>query len=568
MLTRKPRVLITDNVNQTAVDILSPICDIVYEKKLSADELKEKIVDVDALMIRSASTVTPDVLDAARHLQIVGRAGVGTDNIDLPAATQRGVIVVNSPDGNTVAASEHTIGMIFALARLIPEGHAGMKQGQWNRSQLMGVELFAKTLGVIGMGRIGQRVAKTCIALGMKVLVFDPFLTQKLADEMGIQLGSLEDIWAKADFITIHAPKTKETANLLNEKTLSQCKPGVRIVNCARGGIINEADLAKALESGKVAGVALDVFDQEPIAAENPLLALLKDPAYARRIVLTPHLGASTEEAQVNVAIDVAEQIRDFFQFGYAKSAVNIPMLRQDILDPVKPYMPLAEVIGSFVRQLASGVIQTVNIQAKGVFLGDPQLRIEPLKLAVLKGMLSHTREGVNYVNALGVAEERGIEVTETKASKAGNYLNLLEVQVTTLKDNEKKTCRVAATLIAEKLFRIVYVDGYHMTLEPTANIVLAPHHDKPGMIAGVASVFGAAGVNISSLQVARRSQEAGGESLMVFNLDSPPSEEVLAEIQKVPGVYGAKYIALPQPQAAQGQVASGSGEKTMAGAS
>lgn len=565
MINRKPRVLITDNVNQTAVDILAPICDIVYEKKLSADELKQKIVDVDALMIRSASTVTAEVLDAAKHLQIVGRAGVGTDNIDLPSATQRGVIVVNSPDGNTVAASEHTIGMLFAVARLIPEGHAGMRQGQWNRSQLMGVELFGKTLGVIGMGRIGQRVAKACITLGMKVLVFDPFLTQKLADEMGVQLGGLEDIWAKANFITIHAPKTKETANLLNATTLAKCKPGVRIVNCARGGIINETDLAKAVENGQVAGIALDVFEQEPINTDNPLLKLAQNPDYAKRIVLTPHLGASTEEAQINVAIDVAEQIRDFFQFGYAKSAVNIPMLRQDILDPVKPYMAMAEVVGSFARQLSAGVLQGVNIVAKGT-LGDSQLRIEPLKLAVLKGMLSLDREGVNYVNALGIAEERGIEVTETKSNKAGNYLNQLEVQATILKPNgETKAYRVAGTLITDKLFRIAYVDGYHMTLEPTEHIVMAPHHDQPGMIAGVATIFGKSNVNISSLQVARKA-EAGGESLMVFNLDSPPADTDLDDIQKVPGVYGAKYVCLPQPHKVSAPQPQNSGELATSG--
>ncbi len=534
-MPERPRVLITDQINPQAAEILKDSCDIVYEPKLSHDDLLARIETADALMIRSASTVSADVIARATRLKIVGRAGVGTDNIDVPAATQKGIIVVNSPEGNTIAASEHTIGMLMALARHIPEGDASMKSGQWIRSKLMGVEVFGKTLGVIGLGRIGRRVAKTCLSMGMKVNVFDPFLSKAMAEELGVASVPLEEVLEKSDFITIHAPKTRETQNLLNAETLARCKRGVRIINCARGGIVDEAALAQAIRAGHVAGAAIDVFDQEPPAPDNPLLNL---GAHAPQVVLTPHLGASTEEAQVNVALDVAEQIRDYFAFGYAKNAVNIPLLRQDILDPVKHYMPMAEVLGRFVRQMATGAAQAVEITAKGEL---SQYRAEPLTLAVLKGLLSHAREGVNYVNAPAIAAESGLQVKESSTRQADNYLNLLEVKLTT----DERTYTVSGTLISDEIFRIVEMDGYRMTLEPSPFILLAPHRDQPGMIAGVATPMGNAGVNISALQVARRGSEAGGESIMVFNLDSPPPDAVLAAIRAQEGIFGTLLIRL-----------------------
>lgn len=531
----KPIVLITDSINSKAAEILKDTCEILFEPKLSHEELLERITDVDALMIRSASTVSADVLEKARNLRIVGRAGVGTDNIDVTTATKRGVIVINSPEGNTVAASEHTIGMLMALARHIPEGDASLKSGQWIRSKLVGVEVYGKTLGVVGLGKIGRRVAKACLSMGMKVNVFDPFLSKTMAEELGVNVVSIDDIIENSDFITIHAPKTKETQNLFNRDTFARCKPGVRLINCARGGIINETDLAEAIQQGIVAGAALDVFEQEPPDLSGPLFQLGE---HAKKLVLTPHLGASTEEAQVNVALDVAEQIKDFFQHGFAKSAVNIPLLRQDMLDPVKHFMPMAEVLGNFIRQRAQGTTQAVEITAKGD-LG--QHHIEPLTLAVLKGLLSDAKEGVNYVNAPSIAEESGIQVKTAKTKSAGNYLNLLEVKLIT----EDQTYSVTGTLISEEIFRIVDMDGYQMALKPTSDILIAPHHDRPGMIAKVATVLGEAGVNISSLQVARCGPEAGGESIMVFNLDNSPSEQLLARIGELEGIYGSQYVTL-----------------------
>lgn len=531
----KPRVLITDSINRQAADILEDHCDIIYEPKLSHEELLKLIVDMDGLMIRSASTISEDVLEQASRLRIVGRAGVGTDNIDVINATKKGVIVVNSPEGNTVAASEHTVGLLLALARHIPEGDATLKNGMWQRSKLVGVEVYGKILGVVGLGKIGRRVAKTCLALGMKVNVSDPFLTKAMAEELGVSVVPFEEVLTTSDFITIHAPKTRETTNLFNTETFARCKPGLRIVNCARGGIINEAALVAAIEEGIVAGAALDVFEQEPPDTNGPLFKL---GANANKLVLTPHLGASTEEAQVNVALDVAEQLKEFFQHGYAKSAVNIPLLRPEMLDPVKHYMPMAEVLGNFIRQMAQGAAQSVELTAKGD-LG--QHRTEPLTLAVLKGLLSSAREGVNYVNAPTIAEESGIQVKESSTKKAGNYLNLLEVKLTT----DEKTYTVAGTLISEEIFRIVEMDGYQMALKPTSHILITPHHDRPGMIAKVATLLGEEGVNISALQVARKGPAAGGESIMVFNLDNALSESLLVSIRKLEGIYGSLYITL-----------------------
>lgn len=531
----RPRVLITDSINPKAAEILKASCDIIFEPKLSHEELLKQIQDVDALMIRSASTVSADVLEQAPHLRIVGRAGVGTDNIDVQTATKHGVIVVNSPDGNTVAAAEHTVGMLMALARHIPEGDATLKGGAWARSKLMGVEVYGKTLGVVGLGRIGRRVAKTCLALEMKVNVFDPFLSIAMAEELGVGLVTFDEVLETSDFITIHAPKTRETQNLFNTESFARCKPGLRIVNCARGGIINEAALVEAIQKGFVAGAALDVFEQEPLPADSPLLQLGD---LANKVVITPHLGASTEEAQINVALDVAEQIRDFFSHGFAKSAVNIPLLRPDILDPVKHYLPMAETMGTFIRQIAKGAIQSVELTAKGEL---SQHRCGPLTLAVLKGLLSEAREGVNYVNAPSIAEESGIEVKESSVKKAENYLNLLEVKLTTA----QQTHTISATLIADGIFSIVEVDGYRMALDPTDHILITPHQDKPGMVAKVATVLGEAGVNISALQVARHGSLAGGESTMVFNLDNPLPEALLSSIQALEGIHRVHYVRL-----------------------
>jgi len=528
-----PKVLITDNISSAAAEILDGVCEVVYEKKLSAEELLATIESFKGLMVRSASTVTAEVLAKGVDLQIVGRAGVGTDNIDLTAATKSGVVVVNSPEGNTVAAAEHTIAMLMALSRHIPAADASLKQGEWKRNQLTGVEVFGKTLGIVGLGKIGSRVAKAALALGMAVNVFDPFLSEAKAKSLGVNLVSLDVIWAEADYITLHVPKNKETTNLLNTETLQQCKPGVRIINCARGGIINEADLVAAIESGHVAGAALDVFASEPLEPDSPLLGL------QNKVILTPHLGASTEEAQVNVALDVARQFRDFFTDGVVKNAVNIPMLRAEVMEPVKRYMPLAEMLGKLVRQVATGATQSVELVAKGT-VADKD--VSPLTLAALKGVLSTSKEGVNFVNAKLIAEEAGIKIKESYETHLEEFRNLLQLTMVT----SNRTYTIAGTLIHDDVFRIVDLDGYSLNLEPSRHLLFTPHEDRPGMVGLVSSILGNEGINISAMQVARKERHTpGGQSIMIFNLDTPVTTNTLNAIQAQGGIIEALYLHL-----------------------
>jgi D-3-phosphoglycerate dehydrogenase len=526
-------VLVTDNISDAALPLLEEVCHVTYKAKLSADELLACIDQFDGLMIRSESKVTADVLAKAKRLKIVGRAGVGVDNVDLPAANAAGVVVVNSPEGNTVAASEHTVGLLLALARHSTRGDAALKQGRWERKHLTGVELYGKTLGLIGLGKIGSRVAKACLTLGMNVIVMDPFVSQTMADSLKVKLVSLDELLAKSDFITLHVPKTPETTNLLNATTLAKCKPSVRIVNCARGGIINEADLADALRNGTIAGAALDVFTAEPLPADNPMLQL--DEATMAKVILTPHLGASTEEAQLNVALDVAEQIRDYFKTGDARSAVNLPLLRAELLDPVRPYMAVAEALGKLARQLVEGAVEQVELTVKG---SAAQANVAPLSLAVLKGMFSVNREGVNYVNARFLADQQGVVVKESKVASAGTYTNALVVRLKTAQGST----RVAGTLISTDAFRITQIDQFLADLDPTPpHILFIPHDDKPGMVAKVATVLGQANVNIAALKVGHDAHNQ--RSVMLFNTDTPVPDDVLAQLTQIEGCHAAKRL-------------------------
>lgn len=528
----KPKVLVIDGIHPAAKSILEAHCEVIFEPKLGQEDLCRYLPQIHGLMVRSATQVTREVIEQAPYLQIVGRAGVGTDNIDLKTATRCGVIVVNSPGGNTVAASEHTIGMIMALARHIPQADRVVKSGGWRTKELTGVELFGKALGVVGFGKIGRRVASVFQRVGMRILVYDPFLSSQMAEELKVESVDLETLFAESDFITLHAPKTPETEHLLNAEAFARMKNGVRIINCARGGIIDEEALRQALASGKIAGAALDVFEHEPLPPDDPLHG------FDDKVIMTPHLGASTEEAQVNVARDVAEQILEYFQTGIAQSAVNIPVLRREVLEPVKGYMPMAEQMGNLVRQITSGGIQQVELIAGGALSHE---NLTPLTLAVLKGLLSYAREGVNYVNAMVIAEEEGILVKESRTPKAGNYLNLLTVNIKT----DTGTYSVSGSLISDKIYRIVDLNGYPANIELTNYLLLTPHVDKPGMIAKVTTVLGENRINVSSLQVARKGTEAGGESMMVFNLDNPLSPDVVQAIEKLDGIIQAKFVEL-----------------------
>jgi D-3-phosphoglycerate dehydrogenase len=538
--TSKPKVLITDGINAIAANLLKDVCEVIFEPKLSSEALLEKVKDVDGLMVRSASQVTEAVFKAAPHLKIVGRAGVGTDNIDVAAATRAGAIVLNSPEGNTIAAAEHTVAMVFALSRHIPEGDASLKAGKWERSKLVGNELFGKTLGLIGMGKIGSRAASVLKAAGMKVLAFDPFASKQMAESLGFKLvETLDAIWAEADIITLHVPKTASTQNMINAEVLAQCKKGVKFVNCARGGLVDEQALADAIRSGHVAGAAFDVFTQEPVNPENPLLGL------GNRVVLTPHLGASTEEAQLNVAIDVAEQMKSFFSSGFCNNAVNMPVMKREVIDPVKHYMGLAEMLGRTVAQLApkQARFKGITISYQGSL---SQRTFSPLTLAVLKGLLGYTREGVNYVNARMIAEdERHLNITETTQPKvAEGYRNQVSI---TLELEHGESVSASATLVSEGISQFTSLKGFRAVVEPSAEMLLVPHQDVPGAVAKVTSLLGHIGVNISGMTVARlERQTSGGASIMVFNLDSPVTDELLTQIEKLPGIENPQALHLP----------------------
>lgn len=527
-----PKVLVTDKLNEAGLNILKQVADVNYEPGISNDDLKKIIKDYNALLIRSGTKVTKEIINAcSKEMKIIGRAGVGVDNVDLNAATEKGIIVVNSPEGNTTAAAEHTVSMLMSLARLIPMADVSMKKGEWKRSSFMGFELYNKSLGIIGLGKIGSRVAKIAQAIGMKIIAYDPFVSKEYAAQNRFELVDLENIWERADVITFHIPKTPETINLLNAETLKKCKKGVRIINCARGGIVDEIALAEAIKSGHVAGAAFDVFSEEPVK-NSPLLSL------GDKVVLTPHLGASTEEAQLNVALDVAEQIRDVLCGGLARSAVNLPALKPEVIAEVKPFMSLASDLGSIAAQLIDGKISEVHIEAKG---GLAQKNTEPLSLAVLKGVLLCSVEGVNFVNAPLIAKTRGIKIVESKSADSSNYVDELKITLKTDKGNKT----VAGTLLASGMPVVVQLDEYIMNAYPAKHMLLTHHQDQPGMVAQVSNILWKGNVNISSMHVGREGPRK--MSVMILNLDDPISQDIVKQVAKVGGVLEARYIRLAE---------------------
>ena len=527
------KVLITDKINEAAGKILEGIAQVDFLPTMSEDELAAKIVDYDALMIRSQTKVTKKILEAGKKLKIVGRAGVGVDNVDIEAATQNGVIVVNSPDGNTNAAAEHTIALMLAMSRNIPAAAESTKEGKWERSKFTGVEVFGKTLGIIGFGKIGHHVAQVAIALGMKVIVSDPYTTKESVEKIGAKyVTNLDEFWGQCDYITIHTPKTKETTALINRNTLNRMKKGVRIINCARGGIIDEAALKEALESGQVQSAAIDVYETEPDITASPLYNC------SGNIVMTPHLGASTAEAQFNVAIDVAEQIKEVLSGGSARAAINIPALKSDILEPVKDYMQLAENLGELVRQLSKGNLKNINISVNGNLA---ELNVAPLEVAVQKGIFSSSVEGVNFVNAPLIAKKRGINIITSKSQKDCTFIGSISVTLTT--DSEENT--VTGALIAKNMPRIVRINDYNMSIEAEEHMLIVPHENKPAMVAKVAAVIGEHNININRMQVAQKSNNNDNVSIMIITIDRDVDDETMKTINEIDGIQNAQYIKL-----------------------
>ncbi len=527
------KVLITDKINEAAVKIVSDVAEVDNLPTMDEEELCKIIANYDALLVRSQTKVTAKIIEAATNMKIIGRAGVGVDNIDLDAATKKGIIVVNSPDGNTNAAAEHTIAMMMAMSRNIPAADNSVKQGLWERSKFTGVELFGKTLGVIGFGKIGQHVAQVALSLGMKLVVNDPYTTKEYVEKFGGKyIEHLDDFWNIPDFITIHTPKTKETTSLINTNTINRMKKGVRIINCARGGIIDEQALASAIEQGQVAGAAIDVYEDEKNVQNSPLLKL------GNKIVLTPHLGASTSEAQINVALDVAEQVKEVLSGGDATSAVNIPALKPQKLEPVKEYMPIAESIAKIASEILDSNLRGIKIEVKGSLAN---LDVSPLEVAVLKGVLSANLVGVNYVNAPLIAKQREIDVTVQKSQQSTDYIGSISVKLLT----DKEDVEVSGALIAAGIEKIVKLNDYITSIDPDKYMLLVPHKNKPNMIGQVASVLGCDNVNISKMQVAQKNEAKDDISLMIINTDDVVEASTIEKINKIDGVIQAKFIKL-----------------------
>lgn len=525
----KSKVLVTDKLDESGITILKQVSEVDYKPGIAAEELRQIIKDYDALLVRSQTQATKEILENAPRLKIIGRAGVGVDNIDVETATEKGIIVVNSPEGNTIAAAEHTVALMMSLARHIPKADKSCKQNQWERSKYVGTELNGQTLGIIGLGKIGQRVGKVALALGMKVLGFDPFVSKEKAEELGFVKVELTEIYTKANFITLHVPKTKETMNMINKSTIATMQDGVCIVNCARGGLINEQDLADAINSGKVGGAAIDVFEVEP-CTDSPLHKC------GDRVVLTPHLGASTHQAQLNVAIDVSEQIRDVLNGGVARAAVNLPGLKPELVKQIKNYLPIAEFMSSMLRQISTGFIKEVEIEALGKLA---EKDIEGLKLAILKGLLSVNHDGVTFVNAPILAKEKGIKISVLKSEDAGAYKDKLAVKLVT----DKETHLVACTVLHKNIPTIVQIDDFPVNIKPENHSIITFHQDKPGIVAQVSKILWDAQINISGMNLGRSKDSSS--AVMMINVDGNVDEASLQKIEAINGIARAHYVEL-----------------------
>jgi D-3-phosphoglycerate dehydrogenase len=524
-----PKVLISDNLSERAVDIFKAGgIEVDFKPGMAPDDLLGSIAAYDGLAVRSATKVTAEVLDAAQNLKVVGRAGIGVDNIDVAAATARGVIVMNTPFGNSITTAEHAIAMMMALARQIPAANASTHAGKWEKSRFMGIELTSKTLGIIGCGNIGSIVADRALGLKMKVIAYDPYLTPERATDLGVEKVELNDLFARADFITLHVPLTDATANIIDAKAIKKMRKGVRIINCARGGLIVEKDLKKALVTGQVAGAAIDVFPVEP-ATESPFFGM-------EQLVATPHLGASTTEAQENVALQVATQMSDFLTTGAVVNALNMPSLSAEDAPRLMPYMQLAEQLGAFAGQLIRTGVKSATIEYQGHVA---ELNTRPLTAVVLKGLLTPLLElaSVNMVNAPVIARERNIDVTEVNHERAADYQTLIRLTVET----EKRRRSFSGTLFGGDKPRIVDVNGISIEAELGPNILYVHNKDKPGFIGNLGRALGDAGVNIATFHLGRA--KAGADAIALVNIDQPVTDDIIKKVRAIPHVVQAQAL-------------------------
>ena len=523
------KVLISDALSPAAVAIFKDRgIEVDFQPNLGKDKdkLAEAINGFDGLAIRSATKVTAKMLEKAPKLKVIGRAGIGVDNVDVPAATARGIIVMNTPFGNSITTAEHAITLMLSLARQIPEADASTRAGKWEKNKFMGVEIFGKTLGIIGCGNIGSIVADRALGLKMKAVAYDPYLSAERALDLGVEKVELDELLRRADFITLHTPLTDKTRNIINAQSLTHTKKGVRLINCARGELIDEAALAAALQSGHVAGAALDVFTEEP-ATKNPLFAL-------PNVVCTPHLGASTREAQENVALQVAEQMSEYLLRGAIANAVNFPSISAEEAPKLKPFVALAEKLGSFAGQLTETGVRRVQIRYEGVVA---QMNTRALTSAAVAGLLRPMLQDINVVSAPIVAKDRGIIVEETRREAAGDYDNLITVTVTT----DRQSRHVSGTVFADGRPRIVNIKGIRMDAEFGASMIYITNLDKPGFIGKFSSTLGEAGINIATFHVGR--EAPGGEAVALIEIDGELPAEVLDKVRALPQVQQAKPL-------------------------
>jgi D-3-phosphoglycerate dehydrogenase len=523
----RPKVLISDKMDPNAAAIFRERgCDVDEITGKTPEELKAIIGQYEGLAIRSSTKVTKEILAAATNLRVIGRAGIGVDNVDIPAASAQGVVVMNTPFGNSITTAEHAIAMIFALARQIPEANAQTQAGLWPKNGFMGVEVTGKTLGLIGAGNIGTIVASRALGLRMKVIAYDPFLTPERAIEIGVEKVDLDSLLARADFITLHTPLTNETRNILSKANLLKTKKGVRIVNCARGGLVDEAALKELLDAGHVAGAALDVFATEP-AKDSPLFG-------TPNFICTPHLGASTNEAQVNVALQVAEQMADYLVSGGVSNALNMPSLSAEEAPKLKPYMSLANKLGSLVGQLASGNLDQISIEVEGA---AAELNIKPITAAVLAGLMRRYSDTVNMVNAPFLARERGMDIREVRHDREGVYHTLVRVTAKTSQGDRS----VAGTLFGVDKERLVEIFGIGIEADLEGDMLYIVNDDTPGFIGRIGTLLGENKINIGTFHLGRRF--AGGEAVLLLSLDSRISDDVLEKARALEGVRTIKPL-------------------------
>ncbi|MGC6512845.1 MAG: phosphoglycerate dehydrogenase [Parvibaculales bacterium] len=522
-----PKVLISDKMSPRAEEIFKQRgIEVDVITGLDRDELIKIIDQYDGLAVRSSTKATPPVIEAAKNLKVIGRAGIGVDNIDLPAATAQGVVVMNTPFGNSITTAEHAIAMMFALARQLPTANASTHEGKWEKSRFMGVEVSGKVLGVIGCGNIGANVATRALGLKMKVVAFDPFLTPERAVDIGVEKVELDELLGRADFITLHTPLTDTTRNIIDAEALAKTKPGVRIINCARGGLVAEKDLKAALDSGHVAGAALDVFESEP-AKESDFFGM-------ENVVCTPHLGASTEEAQINVAIQVAEQMSDYLLSGAVTNAINMPSISAEDAPRLSPFVTLSEQLGLLAGQVTESALKGVNIE----YAGDVgELNTAPLTSATIAGILRPLMAEVNMVSAPAIAKERGISISETKSQSTGAYDTYIRVTVET----EKQSRSVAGTIFSNGQPRVIQVKGINMDAELAPRMLYVTNNDQPGFIGALGTVLGRHGINIASFSLGR--EKPGGDAISLIAVDTDVSPAVLEEVQGLEQVLQVKAL-------------------------